>query len=46
MEEDADRLIRKLYKKRKDYFAKVGIVVSEKELLLMYGYFDDSKKRS
>lgn len=43
--EDADRLIRELYKKRKDYLAKVGIAVSEEELLLMYGYPDDSEKR-
>lgn len=41
--EDADRLIRELYKKRKDYLAKVGIAVSEEELLLMYGYPDDSE---
>lgn len=44
--EDADRLIRELYKKRKDYLAKVGIAVSEEELLLMYGYPDDPEKRS
>lgn len=42
--EDADRLIRELYAKRKDYLATAGIVVSEKNLLFMYGYADDSQK--
>ena len=42
--EDADRLIRELYVKRKDYLVKAGIIVSEKNLLLMYGYPDDFQK--
>lgn len=42
--EDADRLIRELYVKRKDYLVRAGIVVSEKNLLFMYGYSDDSQK--
>lgn len=41
---DADRLIRNLYAKRKDYLVKAGIAVSEKNLLLMYGYPDDFQK--
>lgn len=39
---NADKLIRELYVKRKDYLVKAGIAVSEKNLLLMYGYPDDS----
>ena len=42
--EDADRLIRELYVKRKDYLVRAGIVVSENNLLFMYGYSDDSQK--
>lgn len=42
---DEDRIFHKIVdvKKRKDYLAKVGIAVSEEELLLMYGYPDDSE---
>lgn len=39
---DADKLIRKLYKKRKKYLEKAGIFVSEEELLAMYGYFRET----
>ena len=43
---DSDRLIQKLYEKRKDHLARAGIAISEKNLLLMYGYPDDTEKRS
>ncbi len=36
--ENADRLVRELYGKRKEHLEKVGIVVSEENLLAMYGY--------
>lgn len=35
---DADKLIRKIYEKRKKHLEKVGIVVLEENLLAMYGY--------
>ncbi len=36
--ENADRLVRELYGKRKEHLEKVGIVVSKENLLAMYGY--------
>lgn len=35
---DADKLIRKIYEKRKMHLEKTGIVVLEENLLAMYGY--------